>query len=129
MGLSGDAAASRPTSSKTPSTRCFRARRDHHARPASALPILRHKIGVEPVSGIRNGRDCDASKHFLCHTVSLCVIQDLFCDVRVDILCGELTGSDLVDGRGDRLFAEGITLFVGLLGDLAARRATTLTSR
>ena len=36
----------------------------------------------------------------------------------VDILCGELTGSDLVDGRGDRLFAEGITLFVGLLGDL-----------
>jgi hypothetical protein len=48
--------------------------------------------------------------------------------VRVDILCGELTGSDLVDGRGDRLFAEGITLFVGLLGD-RARRATTLTSR
>ena len=39
--------------------------------------------------------------------------------MRVNILCGELTGSDLVDGRGDRLFAEGITLFVGLLGDLA----------
>ena len=32
--------------------------------------LIRHKVGVEPVGGIRNGRDCDASKHFLCHTVS-----------------------------------------------------------
>ena len=45
---------------------------DHHAAAglSAADQLLRHKIDVEPVSGIRNGRDCDASKHFLCHTVS-----------------------------------------------------------
>ena len=36
----------------------------------AADELVRHKVGVEPVGGIGNGRDCDASKHFLCHTVS-----------------------------------------------------------
>ena len=85
----------------------------------SLCQLFRDAIGVELIGRIRNRRDCDTSKHLLCHTVSSFVVFLLLCDVRVDILCGELTGSDLVDGRGDRLFAEGITLFVGLLGDLA----------
>ena len=45
---------------------------DRHALAGlgAADELIRHKVGVEPVGGIRNGRDCDASKHFLCHTVS-----------------------------------------------------------
>ena len=45
---------------------------DRHALAGlgAADELVRHKVGVEPVGGIRNGRDCDASKHFLCHTVS-----------------------------------------------------------
>ena len=45
---------------------------DRHALAdlGAADELVRHKVGVEPVGGIGNGRDCDASKHFLCHTVS-----------------------------------------------------------
>lgn len=73
MGLSGDVARLAPDfEQKALHASISAPKGDRHALAdlGAADELVRHKVGVEPVGGIRNGRDCDASKHFLCHTVS-----------------------------------------------------------